>query len=120
MNVPPHIQHLRCLVNYEALRFSSPISALAKKLVNRMIEKSSRTGGKYVSVHLRFEEVIRMLIFHFVRKYFVLMLKRSTKFKLIIILFLTIRTWWPSHAACMVVERLKRLKWIQLEKKGGG
>ncbi|XP_060673771.1 O-fucosyltransferase 11 isoform X3 [Ziziphus jujuba] len=56
MNVPPHIQHLRCLVNYEALRFSSPISALAKKLVNRMIEKSSRTGGKYVSVHLRFEE----------------------------------------------------------------
>ncbi|XP_059433761.1 O-fucosyltransferase 10 [Corylus avellana] len=56
MNVPPHIQSLRCLTNYEALRFSSPISILAKKLVNRMIEKSSRTGGKYVSIHLRFEE----------------------------------------------------------------
>lgn len=58
MNVPPHIQYLRCLANYEALKFSSPVSALAKKLVNRMINKSSRTGGKYVSVHLRFEEVI--------------------------------------------------------------
>lgn len=58
MNVPPHIQYLRCLANYEALKFSSLVSALAKKLVNRMINKSSRTGGKYVSVHLRFEEVI--------------------------------------------------------------
>lgn len=56
MNVPPHIQFLRCLTNYEALRFSAPISTLANKLVNRMIEKSSRTGRKYVSVHLRFEE----------------------------------------------------------------
>ncbi|KAM4077270.1 hypothetical protein ACJW30_12G126200 [Castanea mollissima] len=56
MNVPPHIQFLRCLTNYEALRFSAPISTLAKKLVNRMIEKSSRTGRKYISVHLRFEE----------------------------------------------------------------
>ncbi|KAA8546366.1 hypothetical protein F0562_002895 [Nyssa sinensis] len=56
MKVPPHIQFLRCLANYEALRFSFPISALAKKLVNRMVERSSSTGGKYVSVHLRFEE----------------------------------------------------------------
>ncbi|KAG6707350.1 hypothetical protein I3842_06G026200 [Carya illinoinensis] len=56
MNVPPHIQSLRCLTNYEALRFSSPISTLANELVNRMIEKSSGTGGKYVSIHLRFEE----------------------------------------------------------------
>ncbi|KAF5450768.1 hypothetical protein F2P56_031095 [Juglans regia] len=56
MNVPPHIQYLRCLTNYEALKFSSPISILANKIVNRMVEKSSRTGGKYVSVHLRFEE----------------------------------------------------------------
>ncbi|KAJ7959099.1 O-fucosyltransferase family protein [Quillaja saponaria] len=56
MNVPPHIQFLRCLANYEALRFSPSISTLANKLVNRMIEKSSKTGGKYVSIHLRFEE----------------------------------------------------------------
>ncbi|GFY85322.1 O-fucosyltransferase family protein [Actinidia rufa] len=56
MNVPPNIQFLRCLTNYEALRFSLPISTLAKKLVNRMIDKSSSTGGMYISVHLRFEE----------------------------------------------------------------
>ncbi|KAJ4700618.1 O-fucosyltransferase family protein [Melia azedarach] len=56
MNVPPHIQSLRCLANYKALRFSDPISTLAEKLVKRMITKSSLAGGKYVSVHLRFEE----------------------------------------------------------------
>lgn len=56
MNVPPHIQLLRCMANYKALRFSDPISTLADKLVKRMIEKSSGTGGKYVSIHLRFEE----------------------------------------------------------------
>ncbi|XP_004292679.1 PREDICTED: uncharacterized protein At1g04910 [Fragaria vesca subsp. vesca] len=56
MSVPPPIQHLRCLSNYEALQFSSSISNLAKKLVERMTEKSSRSGGKYVSIHLRFEE----------------------------------------------------------------
>ncbi|KAK7277220.1 hypothetical protein RIF29_18371 [Crotalaria pallida] len=56
ISVPPHIQFLRCLTNYKALRFTSSISTLAKKLVNRMIEKSSRTGGKYIVVHLRFEE----------------------------------------------------------------
>ncbi|KAF9682591.1 hypothetical protein SADUNF_Sadunf05G0124900 [Salix dunnii] len=56
MDVPSHIQLLRCITNYRALRFSSPISTLAQKLLNRMIERSSMTGGKYVSVHLRFEE----------------------------------------------------------------
>uniref|UniRef100_A0A6N2LUL0 O-fucosyltransferase family protein n=1 Tax=Salix viminalis TaxID=40686 RepID=A0A6N2LUL0_SALVM len=56
MDVPSHIQLLRCITNYKALRFSSPISTLAQKLQNRMIERSSMTGGKYVSVHLRFEE----------------------------------------------------------------
>ncbi|XVE60377.1 hypothetical protein DITRI_Ditri05aG0123900 [Diplodiscus trichospermus] len=56
MNVPPHIQLLRCIANYKALKFSLPISTLADKLVDRMIERSSRTGGKYVSVHLRFEQ----------------------------------------------------------------
>ncbi|CAN8288756.1 unnamed protein product, partial [Cochlearia groenlandica] len=56
MSVPPYIQLLRCIANYKALKFSSPISTLADKLVDRMVEKSSETGGKYVSVHLRFEE----------------------------------------------------------------
>lgn len=63
MNVPSHIQLLRCITNYKALRFSSPISTLAQKLVNRMIEKSSITGGKYVSIHLRFEEVPMHIFF---------------------------------------------------------
>lgn len=57
MNVPSHIQLLRCITNYKALKFSQPISSLAEKLVSRMIERSSMTGGKYVSVHLRFEQV---------------------------------------------------------------
>lgn len=56
MNIPPHIQFFRCLTNYNALKFSLPISTLAKKLVDRMVERSSASSGKYVSVHLRFEE----------------------------------------------------------------
>ncbi|XP_010274355.1 PREDICTED: uncharacterized protein At1g04910-like [Nelumbo nucifera] len=56
MEVPHNIQFLRCLANYKALRFSASISRFAKKLVNRMIKKSSGTGGRFVSVHLRFEE----------------------------------------------------------------
>ncbi|XP_060198111.1 O-fucosyltransferase 10-like isoform X2 [Lycium barbarum] len=56
MHLPSHLQFLRCLSNYEALRFSLVISALAKKLVKRMIDRSSNSVGKYISVHLRFEE----------------------------------------------------------------
>ncbi|CAN0892484.1 O-fucosyltransferase 11 [Linum grandiflorum] len=56
MSVPPNIQLLRCLTNYKALRYAPPILTLAEKLVNRMIEKSSVNGGKYVSIHLRFEQ----------------------------------------------------------------
>ncbi|EYU22927.1 hypothetical protein MIMGU_mgv1a018388mg, partial [Erythranthe guttata] len=55
-SIPPHIQYLRCLANYKALRFSSTIMDLAKRIVNRMTVKSLNSGGKYVSVHLRFEE----------------------------------------------------------------
>lgn len=50
------------MANYKALRFSDPISMLADKLVKRMIEKSSGTGGKYVSIHLRFEEVCILFV----------------------------------------------------------
>ncbi|XP_024973029.1 O-fucosyltransferase 9 isoform X2 [Cynara cardunculus var. scolymus] len=50
------IQGLRCLSNFGALRFSEPIRTLAAKMVDRMIRNSSSSGGKYISVHLRFEE----------------------------------------------------------------
>ncbi|KAL5728758.1 hypothetical protein ACHQM5_001803 [Ranunculus cassubicifolius] len=50
--VPSNIQDLRCFANYEALRFSQPIRTLAE----RMVTNSSISGGKYISVHLRFEE----------------------------------------------------------------
>lgn len=56
-SVPSNIHALRCLANYEALRFSEPIRILADNMVDRMIKKSALTGGKYMSVHLRFEEV---------------------------------------------------------------
>ncbi|GMH00335.1 hypothetical protein Nepgr_002174 [Nepenthes gracilis] len=55
-DVPPGIQGLRCLANFEALRFSEPIRTLAEVMVQRMVQNSSRSGGKYVSVHLRFEK----------------------------------------------------------------
>ncbi|GAB2291176.1 O-fucosyltransferase 9 [Dionaea muscipula] len=54
--VAPNIQGLRCFANFEALRFSAPIRSLAEVMVQRMVEKSSKSRGKYVSVHLRFEK----------------------------------------------------------------
>ncbi|GER27538.1 O-fucosyltransferase family protein [Striga asiatica] len=54
--VPPYIQGLRCLCNFEALRFSGPIRMLAAKMVDRMVKNSTKSGGRYISVHLRFEE----------------------------------------------------------------
>ena len=68
MNVPSHIQLLRCITNYRALRFAAPITTLAQKLVNRMIVRSSMTGGKYVSVHLRFEEVLKLIYYSILSK----------------------------------------------------
>ncbi|KAH8496019.1 hypothetical protein Peur_055286 [Populus x canadensis] len=55
-DVPPAVQRLRCLANYEALRFSNPILTMGETLVARMKERSASHGGKYVSIHLRFEE----------------------------------------------------------------
>ncbi|XP_023548154.1 protein ESMERALDA 1-like isoform X2 [Cucurbita pepo subsp. pepo] len=55
-DAPPAVQRLRCLANYRALRFSTPILSLGEILVARMRERSARDGGKYISVHLRFEE----------------------------------------------------------------
>ncbi|KAK4359498.1 hypothetical protein RND71_021727 [Anisodus tanguticus] len=55
-DVPPAVQRLRCLANYEALRFSNPILSLGQTLVARMKDRSANNSGKYISVHLRFEE----------------------------------------------------------------
>ncbi|KAL8531857.1 hypothetical protein ACS0TY_008454 [Phlomoides rotata] len=55
-DAPPAVQRLRCLANYQALRFSDPISSLGEVLVARMKSFSSNNSGKYISVHLRFEE----------------------------------------------------------------
>ncbi|XP_077241092.1 protein ESMERALDA 1-like isoform X2 [Tasmannia lanceolata] len=55
-DAPPAVQHLRCLANYEALRFSEPIETFAETLVSRMKEHSVINNGKYIAVHLRFEE----------------------------------------------------------------
>ncbi|XP_022152327.1 uncharacterized protein At1g04910-like [Momordica charantia] len=55
-DAPPIVQRLRCLANYKALRFSTPILTLGEILVARMRERSASNGGKYISVHLRFEE----------------------------------------------------------------
>jgi len=57
-SVPSKIQGLRCFANFGALRFSEPIRTLAESMVGRMVKHSSQSGGKYVSVHLRFEEVL--------------------------------------------------------------
>ncbi|KAK1388042.1 O-fucosyltransferase family protein [Heracleum sosnowskyi] len=55
-DAPPAVQRLRCLANYEALRFSNPILSLGESLVAKMKARSANNSGKYISVHLRFEE----------------------------------------------------------------
>ncbi|KAL4557173.1 hypothetical protein LXL04_035345 [Taraxacum kok-saghyz] len=54
--VHPDVQRFRCLANFEALRFPSPLSTMGETLVSRMKERSKVNGGKYISVHLRFQE----------------------------------------------------------------
>ncbi|CAA6660465.1 unnamed protein product [Spirodela intermedia] len=54
--VPANVQKLRCFANYDALRFSAPIRMLAENMIDRMVRNSSFSGGKYISVHLRFEK----------------------------------------------------------------
>ncbi|XP_008674839.1 protein ESMERALDA 1-like isoform X1 [Zea mays] len=55
-DAPPAVQRLRCLANFEALKFSKPITTISNTLISRMREKSAENNGKYVAVHLRFEE----------------------------------------------------------------
>ncbi|KAG7597084.1 GDP-fucose protein O-fucosyltransferase [Arabidopsis suecica] len=55
-DAPRAVQRFRCLANNVALRFSKPILTQGETLVNKMKELSANNAGKYVSVHLRFEE----------------------------------------------------------------
>ncbi|KAF7809004.1 rhamnogalacturonan I rhamnosyltransferase 1-like [Senna tora] len=48
--IPEEVQKLRCRVNYEAMRFASPLQKLAKKLVTILKQR-----GPYMSLHLRYE-----------------------------------------------------------------
>lgn len=69
-SVPSNIQALRCLSNFEALRFSEPIRFLAENMVHRMVKNSSASGGKYISIHLRFEEVFSLTIIYILVFYY--------------------------------------------------
>ncbi|KAL0799593.1 hypothetical protein Bca101_054768 [Brassica carinata] len=55
-DAPRAVQKFRCLANNVALRFAKPILTQGKTLVKKMKELSANNAGKYVSVHLRFEE----------------------------------------------------------------
>lgn len=44
------LQRLRCRVNYHALRFSDPILAMGKILVERMKKKAKH----FIALHLRY------------------------------------------------------------------
>lgn len=48
--LPMEIQKLRCRVNYSALRFTSQIEELGKKVINIL-----RQNGPFLVLHLRYE-----------------------------------------------------------------
>lgn len=48
-DIPDYIQHLRCRVNYRALRYAEPIQEAGDKLVARMQSDES----PYIALHLR-------------------------------------------------------------------
>ncbi|MCO5564497.1 hypothetical protein L7F22_018158 [Adiantum nelumboides] len=76
--IPPHVQRLRCKVNFEALRFVPAIVKVGNTIVERLRESEkfnqretghikgtgsrdldsdmSRSSGKFLAVHLRFDK----------------------------------------------------------------
>ncbi|KAK4391248.1 O-fucosyltransferase 9 [Sesamum angolense] len=67
--VPAYVQGLRCLCNFEALRFSEPIRMLAAKMVDRMVKNSSKSGANmclYISdskrIWLHFRAAYTMVV----------------------------------------------------------
>lgn len=48
--LPPEIQKLRCRVNFSALKFTSQIEELGRKVVSIL-----RQNGPFVVLHLRYE-----------------------------------------------------------------
>lgn len=108
--VPPEVQGLRCLANFEALRFAQPIRSLAEVMVQRMVQKSSRSGGKYVSVHLRFEKV---------GIFFTLASLICMIYASLTVNMMFSRIWLRFPAVYMMEARRKRRKWILLGKKVG-
>lgn len=48
--IPLEVQRLRCRVNYKALKFTTSIEKLGKKIVNILRKK-----GQYLALHLRYE-----------------------------------------------------------------
>jgi hypothetical protein len=64
-DLPDEIQHLRCKVNFEALRFVPSIDQMGNILVERLRKSQARNVGgddgyyKYLALHLRFDKVTR-------------------------------------------------------------
>ena len=48
--IAEEVQKLRCRVNYEALRFTTPIEEMGKKIVKLLRQK-----GPFLVLHLRYE-----------------------------------------------------------------
>ena len=58
--LPPRMEKLRCRTKYQALRFSLAVLAIADRVVGRMMEEGN---GKFLALHLRFEEVRHFFLF---------------------------------------------------------
>lgn len=69
---------------------------LAENMVGRMIKNSSESGGKYISVHLRFEEV-RSLFFHFSKDRFLSSVFYASLFILVSFYFTLCVMLFPSQ-----------------------
>lgn len=111
-DAPPPVQRLRCLANYQALRFSSSISALGNTLVSRMKERSANNSGKYISVHLRFEEVsLYIEALYFVWSAMKILGKHLSSFCIghgcFLLLYIWWRRWRKKRHGCCKGERLE-------------